>query len=99
MYPVVKKVDTERGEVICKDLTYGFIVGVESGEIEDSKHAVVENGTDLTMDDIMQLRKSEIDLISQTILQLTYPHLYNEDGSLKELSDFEKDADNSKKKA
>jgi len=99
MFANVKTVELSDGsKIICKDLTYGFVLGLESGEVEESTHAVVEDGTDLTKEAIFKLRKSDVTLLYNTILQLTYPHLYNEDGTLKTIDDFQdKETDDKKK--
>jgi len=100
MFANVKKVELSDGsKIVCKDLTYGFVLGLESGEVEETTHSVVEDGTDLTKEDIFKLRRSDVTILYNTILQLTYPHLYNEDGTLKTLDDFQETDDNNKKKA
>ncbi len=73
--------------IICQDLTYGFLLGVEDGTIEDNKQNVVENGTGLDMEMILSLRRHQIEEIYAIIIRLTYPELYNEDGTPKEIED------------
>ncbi len=84
-------------DIVCQDLTYGFLVKVETGEISDTKINVILDGTDLNEDAIMGLRKHQVDELFEIIMQLTYPELYNEDGSRKDLDDITEDSDNKKK--
>ena len=83
MFPCTKKVTIGNEEIVCKDFTYGYMVGVENGTIEDTTVNAVINGTGLTEEAILKFRVSEVDMLFKAIMQLTYPHAYNEDGSLK----------------
>jgi len=98
MFPTTKKVTLSNGvEVLCMDFTYGYMLGIENGTIEDTKVNAVLNGTDLDEESILELRNHELDIVFKAIMQLTYPHAYNEDGSLKELEPEDID-DGGKKK-
>jgi len=99
MIPNVKIVKLSDREVKCYDLTYGYMVGVESGSITETMLGVVEDGTDLSEDEVLSLRRSEVQEVYNTILQLTYPNLYNEDGTLKEIDSGEQSQEEDKKKA
>lgn len=97
MFPTTKIIEFEDGtSILCMDLTYGFILNIRDNVIEDSKENVIVNGTELDLEDVLKLRTHKIEKLYATIMQLTYPHLYNEDGTLKDLS--EDDADDGKKK-
>ena len=96
MFATTKKVKLSGNkEVLCMDLTYGYLVGLANGTIEDTIVNAIYNATELTEDDVLALRNHELDVLFQAIMQLTYPQSYNEDGTLKELPD----EDEGKKKA
>ncbi len=84
-------------EINCKDFTFGYMLGIEDGSIKDTLLNAVLNGSNLTEEEVKGLRKSEVELIYTTILKLTYPTLYDEDGNLKQLPEQADDGD--KKKA
>jgi len=84
MFATTKLVKLSSIEVLCMDMTYGFVLGLEDGSIQESPHVVVANGTTLSEDEILGLRGSEVELLYSEIVKLTYPMMYNEDGSLKE---------------
>lgn len=84
-------------KVVCYDLHYSYLFGVENGEIIETKHGIVEDGTDMNEDEVMKLRNSDMNLLHDTIVRLTYPQLYNEDGSPKEIPVDEDDGDTKKK--
>jgi len=97
MFPTTKMIKFEDStSILCMDLTYGFILSVRDGTIDDSKENVIVDGTDLSIEDVLKLRSHKIEAIYSAIMQLTYPHLYNEDGTLKDLSDVESDDDKKK---
>ena len=92
MFANVSEVELSTGEKVkCSDLTYGFVLGTETGEIEETKHAVIENGTDLTQDMVMNLRVTDVTMLYSKIIQLTYPDLFDKDGNPKELTDEQED--------
>jgi hypothetical protein len=97
MFAKTKEVELEDKKVTCKDLTYGFIVGLTNGALKESAEAVIENGTDLTLDEVMALRNWEVEALYLAVSQLTYPQYYNEDGSMKKLPD-DGETDATKKK-
>ena len=80
-------------EIKCMDLTYGYLLGI-TPENPEKKPETILNGTNLTEDEVMALRVSEGDILYDTISRLTYPNLYNEDGTPKEIPEEE---DNKKK--
>ena len=96
MISKTKKIQLNNQVVLCMDLTYGFLTGLAAGTIEDSEASTVMNGTMLSEDEVMKLRGSEITALYEAICQLTYPHAYNEDGTLKPF-DTESEADDKKK--
>lgn len=79
------------------DMTFGYIVGIENGTISDTIENAVLNGTNLTQEEVHGLRKREVELLYSTILRLTYPEIYDEDGNMKSLP--KSDNEDSKKKA
>jgi len=84
-------------EIICQDMTYGFLMAIQEGTIVESRHSVIENGTDLSYDDIMELRNSEVDDLYKIVTRLTYPDLFDKDGNQINF-DAEEDESDSKKK-
>lgn len=97
MFPSTKKVKVGNKEVVCMDMTFGYIVGIENGTISDTIENAVLNGTNLTQEEVHGLRKREVELLYSTILRLTYPEIYDEDGNMKSLP--KSDNEDSKKKA
>ena len=85
MFPTTEKVKLDTTEVLCMDMTYGYILGLENGTIEETQIGVVLDGTDLAVDEIMRLRKHEVLSLYNTVVKLTYPHMYNEDGTIKDI--------------
>ena len=82
MLGVMKKVTLRNGkEVEVYDLTLGFMADVEGGVTVDTVENIILNSTDLTIEQIQELRKSEATEIVGTALQLTYPELYDENGN------------------
>lgn len=99
MFPNTETVTIGDKEIVCMDLTYGYIVNVENGTLPDTLGGAVENGTNLTAEEIEGLRKSEVEKLYHTVMKLTYPHLYEGDGSQKELTPLEQEEVDDKKKA
>ncbi len=98
MFPSTKEVELKNAKVMCYDLTYGYMLGLEDGSIEDTAINAVLDGTDFkTVDDLKPLRGSEIEILYQVILRLSYPHAYDENGELKTLDANEKQVENKKK--
>ena len=78
---MVEKYEIDGQEpIVCQDLTYGFLVGVEAGTLEETKHDVVMDGASLSMEEVFALRNTQVNDIYEIILRLTYPMLYDEDG-------------------
>jgi len=96
MFPTTEKVKVDGKTIVCMDLTFGYLMDIESGAIEDSMLNAVENGTNLDEEDIKSLRKNEVEKIYNVIMKLTYPQLFDEDGNRKEI---EEEEEVSKKKA
>ena len=99
MYAVTKRVEVPSldKEIICMDLTYGYMVQVANGEVVETTMAVVVNGTELDEDDVNKLRRSEVQGLYDAIIRLSYPHLFNDDGTPKELPE-EVETEEDKKK-
>jgi hypothetical protein len=80
---MVEKYTTQDGkEIVCQDLTYGYLVQVQEGVIAETKHGVVMNGANLSEDEVFDLRNSDVNAIYDIITRLTYPDLFDEDGNL-----------------
>ena len=62
------------------DLTYGYVISLNEGNPE-TRHGTVINGTELSEEEVMQLRVSEVDTLYQAIMRLTYPNMYDENGN------------------
>jgi len=97
MFPVTEKVKINGKDVICKDLTYGFIVKLQSGEVIETKHDIIIDGTGLTTDEIFKLRNCEVEKLYLTVSKLTYPQYYDDKGNPIELT-VDEDVDEGKKK-
>ena len=93
----IEEITINDKKVICKDLKYGYILKLETGEVTETKHDVIANGTDLTVEEIMELRKGEVEELYTAVSRLTYPQYYNEDGTIKEFENTE-DGEEDKKK-
>ncbi len=94
MYATVEKVKIGKKEIVCKDLTYGYLLGLSSGEVEETMHGVVMNSTGLSQEEIFDMRDSEVKKLYKVATRLTYPDLYDKDGNLKKTdkkSDKKKD--------
>lgn len=87
MFAKSKVVKINGKDIVCKDFTYGHITGLENGTIEDTVANSVMNGTDMTLEEFNELRVSEADILMKTILTLTYPSLFDEDGNMIEIED------------
>jgi hypothetical protein len=96
MVAVCEDVKIGKNKIKCYDMTHGFRVGVESGELDDTYSNIVLDGTDLSKEDVAKLRVSEVKHLAETIIRLTYPDAYDSDGNLIVDND---DEDDSKKKA
>ena len=79
-----KKVKIGKKDILCYDLTYGYLISITPDNPE-TKHGTIVNGTDLKEDEVMALRVSEVDVIYDAISRLTYPNLYNDDGTPKDM--------------
>jgi len=98
MFEAIDTVTVSSGAKIkCYDLTFGLICDIESGKITETDMLVLEDATDLSADEIRALRKSDVDKLHSTIMKLTYPELYDEDGNLKSLPDVGDESDDKKK--
>ena len=67
-------------EIKCYDLHYFYLKGCTSGDIIETKEGIVEDATDLSMDEVMLLRGHQIDRLYAVIVRLTYPDLFDENG-------------------
>jgi len=81
MQPVTKEIETSRGLVKVYDLTIGYMSDIQRGIVDDTELNAVLNGTDLTEETIRDYRASDIAILSDAIMRLTYPEAYDEDGN------------------
>lgn len=94
----VEKLKLKTKEVLCYDLTFGYMSDVSDGAVVETTNGVIVNGTDLTEEDLRDFRVSELDVIYKTIIKLTYPQLHDEDGNLKSIDEDVDDTIDDKKK-
>ena len=90
------KLKSSKKEVLCYPLTFGYMLDIEDEVIEETKLGIVENGTDLTIDEIKNLRVPDVTLLWKTIQQETYPELYNDKGELIPFDDINESDDKKK---
>ena len=90
------KIEGTKKSVTCQSLTFGYMYDVEQGVVEESIMSAVLDGTDLDEKGIRSLTRVQVNEIWEIVKQLTYPELYNEDGSPKEF-DLEDEVDDKKK--
>ena len=91
------KVKINNKDIVCLPLTFGYMLDIEDGIVEESKFGIIENGTTLTLEEIRELRVPEANILWEAIKKETYPELFNTDGSMKEFSDDTNDFDDKKK--
>ncbi len=96
MFPSTKEVTFGEKKILCYDFTFGYMLGLQDGTVEDTIENGVVNGTDLSMDEVLELRASQVNELFQVILKLSYPSAYDEDGNLKKEPE-DVDGDNKKK--
>lgn len=82
-------------KIKCYDMTMGLIDAIAEDNENDTPLNVILDATDLNEEQYAKLRRSDTKGIYDTVIRLTYPELFNEDGSQKEIQDEEND----KKKA
>lgn len=80
---VCKTLELVQGEVKVFELTLGFIQDLENGVVEDNEINVIKNATELDDEGIRNLRRSEAGEIFETVMRLTYPDAYDEEGNIK----------------
>lgn len=96
---IVEEVEINGGrKVKCYDLTYGYLLDVESGKVVETKHSAIVNATELSEDEVKALRTSEVNALYDVVLRLTYPHLFDEDGKMKEIPQTDEGDEDDKKK-
>jgi hypothetical protein len=82
------KFETSKGKIIrCQSMTFGYLYDVEQGLLDDNLLEAVANGTDMSEDDIRALTRVEVNEIWEIVKKETYPELYNEDGTEKDIED------------
>ncbi len=88
--------DRNNNKITIQSLTFGYLEDVEDGVIEESLASAVLDATTLSMDDLRSLTRLEVNEIFEIVKRETYPELYNEDGTPKEIGD---EPEEDKKKA
>jgi len=83
-------------EILCYPLTFGFMLDIEDGIIVETKLNIVENGTDLTIEDIREMRVPDVTLLWIEIQKETYPELYDDKGELIPFDDVNESDDKKK---
>ena len=97
MLKTVKTYTSGAGDKIkCYDMTIGLIDAISEDPDLDTPLNVILDATDLDEAGYKKLRRSDTKNIYDLIIQLTYPELFNEDGSAKDRSGEDED---DKKKA
>lgn len=76
-------------EIVCQSLTFGYIYDVDKGLIAEDKLDIVENGSNLSFDEIKTLLKTQVDELYVAIRTETYPESDN-------VEDDEEDKDKKK---
>lgn len=95
---MVEKYTTDTNEeIICQDLTYGFLLGIQEGSIEETKHDVVMNGTGLSKEELYEYRSSEVTDMYNIVIRLTYPDLFDENGNQLPVEEDVDEVDDKKK--
>lgn len=74
-------------KVICQSLTFGYMYDIEQGIVEENIMGAVLDGTDLTLEKLRALTRVQVNEIWEVVKKETYPELYNEDGSMREMDD------------
>ncbi len=86
MFSNIRRVKISTGkEIEIFDLTIGMIDKIDQDSEADTPLNVIGNASDLTDDEINSLRRSDAKILYEAIIVLTYPDVYNEDGTKKEL--------------
>lgn len=87
-----------KDNVLCQSLTFGYLYDVEQGLIPDNDMlGAVVDGTNLDKEGVRALSRVQVNEIWELVKRETYPELYEEDGSEKDLSNISES--NDKKKA
>ena len=90
MLPISKEVEISLGKVVLYDLTFGMVTKIEEN-IGISKSDIILDASNITVDNINKLRRSEVEYLYEEIIKLTYPELFNNDGTKKEIENTEDD--------
>ncbi len=85
MFPNVKYLELSTGKKVKYfDLTLELMDKIDRDSSNDTLSAVISCGTELSEDEIGTLRRYDANSLYDAILRVTYPELFNEDGTLKD---------------
>ena len=88
-FPCKKKiVNLENAEVVLYDLSLGFLIDCEAGNVDESFFNVLKDASSLSEDEIKKLRKGEAEHLVKEVMSLTY--------GIKEEGDESKEGDKKK---
>jgi len=86
MFPNVKELELSTGKKVKYfDLTLGDMDRLEADADFDTVKNIILAGTELKEDTVDSLRRADAQKLYDAIIRITYPEMYNEDGSLKEV--------------
>jgi len=86
MFPNVQELElSTREKVKYFDLTLGDMDKLEADAEFDTLKNIILAGTELKEDEVDSLRRADAQKLYDAIIRATYPEMYNEDGSIKEI--------------
>lgn len=88
--------DGSNRKITCQALTFGYIYDIEQNIIQEDMLSSVKDGTGLSDEEIRAMLSTDVRAIWDIIKRETYPQLFNEDGSEKEI-EITDDEDDKKK--
>ena len=88
--------DGSKKKITCQALTFGYMYDIEQDIIQEDMLSSVKDGTGLSDDEIRAMLSTDVRAIWDIIKRETYPQLFNEDGSEKEI-EITDDEDDKKK--
>lgn len=86
MFANIKKIKLSDGqEITYFDLKLKTMDRIENDEGYDTALNIIGEGTELTEEQIKDLRRADVKRLYEAIIRITYPELFNEDGTPKVL--------------
>jgi hypothetical protein len=78
MFPTTKTITLSNGsDVECYDLTVAMIDAIDQDSDKDTLINVIADATDLSKDEVKNLRRNDAVKLYEAIIKLTYPELYD----------------------